>query len=241
MIHSESQYKTTLQALDRKSQPPGILKALMNVLESYRASRRIGWSRPQNKAGVRTFKTLVPTESVAQHLSEAIFHLCSEPLFIDGASQRFVEDLLIDPKLMQFMFFHDVVEAGRQYEGVTLSFGRRVGKRGRYRDRLDVILESEVIGGVSRGFSRLRIYVDPYQEAGFEVLSKTFSSEHLPANAHLLFAQCTDLFRQWSNVPERIWEHWTQDYVDYFGPRHALVGSTHFPTGEFDDAVLSLH
>ena len=63
---------------------------------------------------------------------------------------------------MGFVFTHEFSEDGKQYEGATLSLGRKNQKR--YRDRIDIIFESPVIAGISQGLERIRVYIDPYRE-----------------------------------------------------------------------------
>lgn len=230
MISTESDYRMTLSTLEQHRRPPRLLRTLMSKLESFREERRLGWSRPQNKRGVRTFCSLVPTSEVRDLMSESVYHLMWREELVDQSSLRFIEDVLIDPELMTFVFFHDVTEGDRRFEGVTLSFGRRTGKKKRHRDRIDVILESEVIGGVSHEFSRLRVFVDPFSETAGQKTSKCFDGGALPDGAESLFAKCVDLYGRWRNDPERIWSHWTQDYVEYFGPRIKRVVGSHFPT-----------
>jgi hypothetical protein len=50
-------------------------------------------------------------------------------------------------RLMAFIFFHEFNEDGQVYEGATLSLGRKNNKR--YRDRLDIIIESPIVDGLS--------------------------------------------------------------------------------------------
>ncbi len=56
-IESAEAYRLAVQTLNKKDSPPKILQLIMNGFESYRASRKLGWSRPWNKYGVRTFRS----------------------------------------------------------------------------------------------------------------------------------------------------------------------------------------
>ena len=237
MIETYSEYRMALQQMEGRARPPVLLTALMGILESYRARQRMGWSRPQNKEGVRTFKTLVPTAGAMAEIAERSYNLLHQrEMKVSAENFGFVEDLLIDPKLMSFMFFHDVEEDDRNFEGVTLSFGRRTGRRNRFRDRLDVILEAEVVQGVSQGFARFRVFIDPYDGGGkrTEIIKRDalFASEE----ARELFIMAEEFYRVWRDVPERQWTHWTQEYVEYFGARKEPVSFSRFPTAE--DATM---
>ena len=83
MIETYSEYRMALQQMEGRARPPVLLTALMGILESYRARQRMGWSRPQNKEGVRTFKTLVPTAGAMAEIAadpEAIVRYQDDPV-----------------------------------------------------------------------------------------------------------------------------------------------------------------
>ena len=56
-IKNGDAYREAMITLNKRSQPPAMLRKIMNAFESYRASRKIGWSRPWNKYGIRTFQS----------------------------------------------------------------------------------------------------------------------------------------------------------------------------------------
>ena len=56
-ISDPDSYARAMRTLSDAKRPTWILQALMNAFEGYRQSRKIGWSRPWNKAGVTTFKS----------------------------------------------------------------------------------------------------------------------------------------------------------------------------------------
>lgn len=233
MIETYSEYRMALQQMEGRARPPVLLTALMGILESYRARQRMGWSRPQNKEGVRTFKTLVPTAGAMAEIAERSYNLLhNREMKVSAESFRYVEDLLIDPALMGFMFFHDMEEDDRNFEGVTLSFGRRTGNRRRFRDRLDVILEAEVLHGVSQGFARLRVFIDPYDGGGERTEIIRRDALFAPEAARELFIMAEEFYSAWRDIPERQWMHWTQEYVEYFGSRKEPVSFSRFPTPE---------
>ena len=217
-IKSETEYKSIHKALNEKKQPPAILRYLMNTFEAYRASRKIGWSRPWNKKDLMNFQSLklkFPQDGAMLNLLRQVISDLDEPL--PNEAQHFIENLISDQgKLMGFVFSHEFTDGIKQYEGATFSLGRVNNKR--YRDRLDIIVESEVIQGVSQGFSRMRLYIDPWQGVA-DPLWVTQIDKPRAASAHHLFAHLSRLSWNWARVAERQWDHWTSAYIDYFGDR----------------------
>ena len=45
-----------------------------------------------------------------------------------------------------------------------------------------------------------------------------------------LFSAGALLYGSWLEDSDRAWQHWTQRYINYFGPRTDSVGNTYFPT-----------
>ena len=126
---------------------------------------------------------------------------------------------------------------------MTYSFGRRTPKEPRFRDRFDLIVESEIIAGESRGLSRVRLYVDPFVRPLESHPARVLLAEAQlsPACAEL-FDRASQLHRQWSLRVDKQWHHWTSDYIDYFGPRAVAVPGSFFPThvdviGAFQQAI----
>ena len=133
---------------------------------------------------------------------------------------------------MGFVFVHDGRDdEGALYEEITFSFGRIASGRTRHRDRFDLVLESEIKGGSSQGLSRVRAYVDPFKPPIRKNPARVFL--HQPPRTH----EVQDLFRagallyvSWLEDSDRAWQHWTQRYINYFGPRTDSVANTYFPT-----------
>jgi hypothetical protein len=232
-IKDETTYQAAMRTLGNQDRPPAILRFLMGAFESYRQSRKIGWSRPWNKYGINTFlsfKLDFPRDADLIERARAV--LADEAGAMPGAARNFVDDLFADGNLMGFIFMQEYSEDGRRYESVTLSFGRKTQKR--YRDRLDLILEAPIAGSTVGAFSRLRLFVDPYAEQKEPIWQNTFeavSSE----NAADLFRHLGDLSWQWAGDKTRIWDHWTSRYIDYFGPRQWSLDDSNFaPFGSGD-------
>ncbi|MDG4549205.1 MAG: hypothetical protein P9F19_06820 [Candidatus Contendobacter sp.] len=228
-IRSEADYQNVLATLSRRDRPHAILRFLMRALESYRAARKMGWSRPWNKYGVVNFQSF-KLDPAQDHellaLGQAV--LDAECAAMPAPARAFVDDLFArrDP-LMGFVFIQEFTDGGCRFEGGVLSLGRRATDQPRYRDRLDLILESPVVEGHSQGLARLRVFVDPYLGKKEPLWSTTVEPAHDAASVHL-FERLATLSWDWPRLPERLWDHWTSAYIDYFGPRQWLMRKSYF-------------
>lgn len=204
-----------------------MLRLLMNSLESYRQARKIGWSRPWNKNNLMNFQSFrlhIENDLSLLTLAEKILH--SECTKIPDSVLEFIDSLLQEHKqLMGFIFIHEHVDDGKLFEGATLSLGRKNKKR--YRDRLDIIVESPIIDSRSFGLQRLRIYVDPYTDIKEPLWSQCIDPVKGP-HSNTLFSQLSEISTAWQHLPEKHWKHWTSDYIDYFGPRRYAVENSYF-------------
>jgi len=225
-IKDEATYRSIMKTLSTQDQAPAILKFLMGSFEAYRAARKIGWARPWNKNGVTTFhsfKLEFPRDQdLINQAGTVLAETCAK---MPGVAGKFVGELLNDEKLMGYVFMQEVSSGNGRFESVTLSFGRRVKKR--YRDRLDLILEAPVEGATVGAFSRLRVFVDPHAEQHDPIWRKTFDDVSSEAAA-ALFDTLSKLSWQWAGDGNRVWDHWTSDYVDYFGRRQWSLDASHF-------------
>jgi hypothetical protein len=138
-----------------------------------------------------------------------------------------IHELLLDPnRLMGFMFVQETTnEDGSRYEGINISLGRVNTKR--YRDRLDIIIESQIVDERSQGASRLRVYVDPYDKDRKPPLW-TYQSDTIEDSTREQFEDLAALSWEWADHPERVWSHWTSKYIEYFGPRQWNPLRTYF-------------
>lgn len=233
VIEDGDAYLRAMQVLNAKNRPPKILRMIMNAFESYRQARKIGWSRPWNKYGVMTFRSYrlnfaedASLVDLARSVLEAV-----EPGLTDAAND-FVDDLLSDApqqrqRLMGFLFYHEIEDEDGLFEGVTLSFGR-VHEEKRHRDRLDFIFEAPLGDGRAEAFQRLRIFVDPYKGVGAPLWQSTWRGAET-AFARPVFEDLCELYPKWEEAPGRLWDHWTSQYIDYFGPRRHFAQNSHFP------------
>ncbi len=235
-IETESQYELALRTLSRRSRPPRLLRLLMGGLEVYRQTRRMGWSRSQNKYGVKTFSTFKLGGQFST-FTPAILEICDGCFWDMSNSHRaFVHELVSDSGSMGFLFFQETADDGRTqlYESVTVSLGRIVPGKKRFRDRVDLILDAPIIDGKAGALSRVRLYIDPFLEHS----PREMTSTGVAGPARDLLEQLSDYYRLHRDEDGMIWDHWTQDYIDYFGPRERAVMGTRFPT-PLDDAYLA--
>lgn len=229
-LKSDLQHNDIQSQLSKKKRPVKILRAMMNALETYRQSKKYGWSRPWNKYDLmnfQSFKLNWERDEDKQMLS------CVEPIlnnqFPDMPDDAlcFCRELIEDQSgLMGFVFVHEYSEGEKKYEGATLSLGRISEKR--YRDRLDIILESPVVAGRSSGLGRVRIYVDPFQSDITDPLWCDTQAVINPEVLAPLFERLSSLSWESANDSERLWDHWTSNYIDYFGDRNWAIDNSYF-------------
>ncbi|MBD3669221.1 MAG: hypothetical protein HUJ29_00465 [Gammaproteobacteria bacterium] len=226
-LKNESDYQKALETLSKASQPPAILCLLMRAFERYRAARKMGWSRPWNKYDLLNFQSF----RLRPHDDRSLIDLGQRVIRdnfsdIPDTALSFMDELLSDNELMGFVFCHEYNSDGRNWEGATLSVGRKVQRR--YRDRLDILVESEVCDSKSIGLSRLRIYIDPYRDGVREPLWQDHKTLELSRSAQELFEQLSEISWQWAQDETRRWDHWTSRYIDYFGERQYSLDQSYF-------------
>lgn len=234
-ITDPESYSAAMRTLSEAKRPAWILQALMNAFEAYRQSRKIGWSRPWNKAGVTTFKSYRLDFSTDADLITLAWSILEEIRDRDTASlpeatTAFIADLLsAEPqkrrKLMGFLFYQEIEVDGRLVEAVTLSLGRVNGKR--HRDRLDLIFEAPLDREIAAQLSRIRLYVDPFMGVGRPLAHIELCGTDAEAHSHALTALGA-LYSDWAPTKGAVWDHWTSRYIDYFGPRRHHSIATNF-------------
>lgn len=225
-VNSEQDYQQALSTLSQAKQPAAILKLIMRGFEAYRAARKMGWSRPWNKYDLVNFQSLRIQPQQDQALIQLALQLIhDEATDIPVAAQSFITELTNDVNLMGFIFCHEYQKDGRRWEGATLSLGRKNNRR--YRDRFDIIVESELINGRTNGLSRLRIYIDPYAGQPGPPLWQT-DMKPASESATQLFERLSEASWTWSAQAERNWDHWTSRYIDYFGSRQFDLQQSYF-------------
>ncbi|MHA7815403.1 MAG: hypothetical protein ACX93N_02935 [Pseudohaliea sp.] len=239
-IRDGEAYRAAMNALNRRSQPPAVLRAIMNAFEAYRAARKIGWSRPWNKYGVRNFQSYrLDFTRDGELVADARAVLASPAFTQEGEARDFIDELLDDgpaarEKLMGFLFFHEADSREGLREGVMLSLGR-VNEKRRHRDRLDLVFEADVDGDAVTPLRRVTVYVDPYRGKGPPLLEATVPAGEVAA-APDVFDRLKACYRDWGRDDPRLWDHWTSQYIDYFAPRVRPARQSHFPETPFEAA-----
>ena len=224
-VNSEQDYQQTLSSLSQAKQPAAILKLMMRGFEAYRAARKMGWSRPWNKYDLVNFQSLkIKPEQDLGLIQSAQQLIKDEFSDVPSEAAAFIHELVSDTNLMGFIFCHEYQQDGHSWEGATLSLGRKNNRR--YRDRFDIILESEIVDSQSTGLSRIRVYVDPYTD---KPAPPVWQAETAPQSkaASQLFESLSEASWTWSSE-DRVWDHWTSRYIDYFGPRHFDLTQSYF-------------
>jgi hypothetical protein len=224
-----------MRELNLQKKPSWLLVKLMNALEQKRQRKGLGWSRAWNKYGLTVFRT--HTQRVAEDADYIVPVAATVNHFLGDAEsvyRDFVADLLNDPSRMAFTFYHNnSTEDGRQYEGLTVSIGRKVPGDLTKRDRLDLILEDQRVGGAVDGrVDRLRLYVCPWGTYGldrrFHLCERNaFTPEELGV-VQATYQQCVRHYNQWKTEESRQWSHWSVRYIDYFGPRGFIPQGSSF-------------
>lgn len=228
-IDSEAHYQGIRSILSKESQKPGILRLLMRAMEAYRSARKYGWSRPWNKYGVMNVQSfrirpLADTQLIAMAIQTLQREIPDIPREIEGT----IHELLLDKKkLMGFLFVQETTDPdGSLFEGINISLGRVNAKR--YRDRLDIIIESPMTENKTQGPTRVRVYLDPYDKGRKDPLWTYQENEIKSEQTKADFESLAAISWEWANSPSRIWDHWTSKYIDYFGPRQWNPLSTYF-------------
>ena len=224
-----------MRELNLQKKPSWLLVKLMNALEQKRQRKGLGWSRAWNKYGLTVFRT--HTQRVAEdadYFAPVISLLNHFLAGTDPVYRDFVSDLLSDPARMAFTFYHNnTTEDGRQYEGLTISIGRKVPGDLTKRDRLDIILEDERVDGAVDGrIDRLRIYICPWATYGADRKYHLCErNSFTPAERDLTqagYQQSVSCYNQWKTEESRQWSHWSVRYIDYFGPREFIPQGSSF-------------
>lgn len=222
-----------MRELNLQQKPNWILRKIMNALEHKRQSKGLGWSRAWNKYGINVFRTHVyKREQDASYLAPLGSLLRDLLQHAPAAYRTFVTDLLQDPALMVFTFYHNHSSTHGQYEGLTLSFGRKVPGDPSKRDRLDIVLEDKRVNGrVDGQVDRLRLYICPWSEyennQNHFMLEQKDLAGHQSGSAQVLYGSCVRHYHDWKSDESRQWSHWSARYIDYFGPRSFIpIGSS---------------
>lgn len=225
---------TLKREINLRQQPPWILRKLMSALESQRIARKLGWSRPWNKAGLTIFHALKLLRPADEPVYDTAFSTCLS--FVRGLEPKhtgFLHELKEDPGLMAFVFYHNRSEIGNfTHEGLTLSLGRLAVDDPGKRDRLDIVFEDvRKDGGVDGRIDRVRIFVNPwseYREGRHLTWENNFQKSHGREQWQALYEACIRLYEYQKDNPDRVFEHWSIRYIEYFGSRVFIPPGSRF-------------
>jgi len=213
---------------------PRLLSWMVDTLEARRARRGVGWSRPWNREGHTVFRThQTDLRSDIDYIDAARRVLFEVRARVPGRSWAFVEDLLEDPAQVGLTFYHNRVEGFAEYEGLTISFGRKARADRRRLDRLDLILEDrrDGSGAVDGRVDRLRVFICPWETWARRescTLDVELSDARLTARTCDLYALAVRRYHAWKRVESRQWSTRGQRYVSYFGPRRFIPRGSSF-------------
>lgn len=216
-----------------QKRPNRLLVKMMNALEGKRQKKGYGWSRAWNKYGLNVFRSHTASMTDDADYVAPVPQFLAELLGpIDEPYHSFITELLDDPACMLFTFYHNSQSENEQYEGLTLSFGRKIPADKTKRDRLDIILEDRRCAGAVDGeVDRVRIYVCPwetYQHKQFHLSETTDFLPNQKEAAQTLYDHATAFYHQWKDDEHRQWSHWSTRYIDYFGPRKFIPQKSRF-------------
>lgn len=222
---SSQEYNDVYKSLSEKKKPSATLRYLMNKFEDYRQKRKIGWSRPQNKKNINTFESYYMRPHNDTQIIKSMKNMVNETkILADMPCMDSLLEILADPGLMGFLFVQDYDDGDTQKEVLTLSLGRKYKANRRYRDRVDFLFESKILQGNSQGLTSFKIYVDPFDPLRLtEPLWHTYLDAPLSATVHKSFEKLVSYYQVIKQDESRWWKHWTQDYIDYFGPRKKII------------------
>jgi hypothetical protein len=215
-----------MREINLRQRPPFLLRYMMNALENKRQKKLLGWSRPWNKIGMTVFRAHRHHPEMdldyMDQVQKAFWSACSE---MPASYRDFAKSVWNDPLRMAFTFYHNNVEGGKEYEGLTLSIGRKVPGDRTKRDRIDIILEDlRVDGSVDNILDRVRIIVNPFDKWSLgekwqlEIVSEQFQGQ-IGASLNSIYDLALEFYRRYRDEPERQWNHWAFRYIEYFGPR----------------------
>ncbi len=231
-INTDDLSKATLvHELNLQKKPNWLLVKFMNALEGKRQKKKLGWSRPWNKYDLNVFRTHTSNLDIDKEFTGKIFNSLLNTIDELPENYRaFIESLKDDPNLMAFTFYHNRDVKNSQYEGLTLSFGRRLLDDRTKRERLDIVLEDKRLdGSVDGTIDHIRVYVNPWNEFSRDeyYLYQRKDSEISPVFQEL-YKDSISLYDQWKNDESRQWQHWSVKFIDYFGPRSFIPVNSSF-------------
>lgn len=225
---------TLVHEINQHNKPAWVLRLLMNALEKKRMEKGLGWSRPWNKYGLNIFrahKHQWPNDNELFNSIGAVLQIVLKDA--SEAYRVFAQELLLNPLKMAFTFYHNHRSDGGDYEGITLSIGRKVIADPTKRDRLDIILEDlKISDQVDGKLDKIRIYINPWdgnkKDSIFVFEQDVKEDLVFPTEFFDLYQKGIEFYNRYKNEKERQWSHWANRYIDYFGPRTFIPKGSQF-------------
>lgn len=219
--------------INLRKRPNWLLVKMMNALEKKRQRKGLGWSRAWNKYGLNVYRThICDVQEDSEYLDPIAPFLESYLSRPPAPYAEFIKDLFSDPMRMAFTFYHNHDDGESQYEGLTLSLGRKVVEDRTKRDRIDIILQDKRVNGAVDGqVDRVRVYICPWVTYSDKEHHCVDSSEFSKDEHRLvqdLYDHAVRYYHRWKGEEERQWSHWSVRYIDYFGPRSFIAQGSSF-------------
>ena len=214
--------------------PHWLLRKIMNALEQKRETMGLGWTRAWNRDEMNVFRIHVQIPQADADYFRLLGPLLAELLpMAPSPFQSFATELLADPALQCFTFYHNHDSLTGQFEGLTLSFGRTVGNEPGKWDRIDLIFEDRRSDGrVDGRIDRLKIYLCPWSLYRHEKMhyysDQSGQALDILTPAQALYENCVRYYHLWKSDEQRQWSHWYARYIDTFGPRIFIPVGTSF-------------
>ncbi len=222
--------ETLTRELNLKKRPLKVLRMIMNTLESKRQKKGLGWSRSWNKIGFNVFRTHLNNLETDRNYLAGLFELVLSQIPEEDSLYRdFAKDLFADPSLMVFTFYHNHETDSNEFEGLTISLGRKVPDDKTKRDRIDIILEDKrENGSVDGRLDGVSLYINPWaQHQGGEHLLLEYD-ETIPEAFQGVYRDSVAYYHTWKKEESRQWVHWSVQYIEYFGSRTFIPEGSSF-------------
>jgi hypothetical protein len=218
--------------LSLQKRPAWIMRVMMNALEKQRSGKKFGWSRPWNKMGYMIYRTHIHKKSEDELYFEVMHEMlkqtCKEApkVYLD-----FIESLFKEEKPMAFTFYHNRTdENGEMFEGLTFGLGRKASENKKMRDRIDIVLEDkrESDGSVDGVMDKIRIYINPWSEYESDALFELELNGEEAKVFDPIYKRSVDVYHSLKVNEDRLWKHWSVNYIDYFGKRDFIAKNSSF-------------
>lgn len=216
-----------------QKKPTPVIRSMMNMLEKKRQAKGYGWSRAWNKYDMNVFRTHVCVAKMDDDYLAPLLPFIQRTVGdLSDLHGSFLDDLFGDPSLMAFTFYHNSDTGDTQYEGLTLSLGRKILDDRTKRDRVDIVLEDLRNDGQVDGIvDRARVYVCPwetYKDKKFFLHEDRDLQGEKAKLTQDLYAHAVGYYHRWKADEGRQWSHWSTRYIDYFGARTFIPKGSSF-------------